>query len=126
MKVKQEIINNAIWVIKRLMSCNLPVAKAKAVYMLHKELEEHYKFAVEEEKKIVASLGGTVASDGGIQFKENSEECTNKFIEKRNEINMIDVEIMTEAIHISIEDVDGCRFRPVDIEVAEPFIVFES
>ncbi len=125
MTVKQGIINNAIWVIKRLMGCNLPIAKAKAVYMLHKELYEHYKFAVEEEKKIVESLGGTIMSDGGIQFKENSEECSNKFIEKRNKLCKLDVNIEVEPIHISIVDVEGCKLRPTDIEAVEQFIIFE-
>ena len=125
MTVKQGKINSAVWVIKRLMNCNLPIAEAKAVYMLHKELDEHYKFAVEEEKKIVAVLGGTVTSDGSVQFKENSEECGIKFIEKRNELNMLDVKIVAEPIHISIADVKECRLRPADIEAAEQFIVFE-
>ncbi len=125
MTVKQEIIDNAVWAIKRLMNCSLPAAKAKAVYMLYKELNEHYKFAVEEKKKIVAVLGGTVTHDGGVEFKENREECAKKFIKKVNDIEMLDVEIVAKPLHISIADVEGARLRPMDIIILEPFIVFE-
>ncbi len=125
MKVKQRIINYTIQIVKELMECNLPITTAKDIYMLYKELDEHYQFAVKEEMKIVVSLGGEVMPDGSIQFKENSEDCSNKFIEKRNELNTLDVEIVAKPIHISIADVEGARLRPMDIVILEPFIIFE-
>ncbi len=126
MTVKQETINKSIWIVKWLMNCSLPITTAKKVYMLHKELNEHYQFVIEEEKKTVASLGGTVVEGNNVKFEENSDECYKKFDDRKKELSKLNVNIVAKPIHISISDIDGVRLRPADIEAAEPFIIFED
>lgn len=121
--MKQYKINNAYPILVKIMNFDLPIYKAKEIYLLIKAIEKHYKFALEREKKNIEDCSGIIQDDGSIKFE--TPEKTQLFREKSEELYNMEVSIDISPIHLSYDDVKEQKLKPIDIFNLEDFIVFD-
>ena len=82
-----------------------------------------FEFYQEEEKKIIADLGGTVAEDGTIIFSENQEEKFKKLADGRTELFKSEWEIPIDKPLI-FHDAEGVQVSGNDIEILQGLAEF--
>ena len=121
--MKQEKINRAFSSLIKLRDMNLPVKKAYAIYKINSALEDAYNFALNEERKYLSEFGGVITDDGDIKF--GSPEDLRAFMEKLEELNTADVEVDTEVVSLSENDLGSQMLTPGDIYNLEGFVIFE-
>ena len=121
--MKQYKINNAYPILAKIINFDLPIYKAKEIYLLIKKIEEHYKFALEHEKKIIKDCSGVIQDDGSIKF--DTPENAQLFKQKSEELYNMEVDIDFSPIHLNYDDVRDQKLKPIDIFNLEDFIVFD-
>ena len=102
----------------------LPIKTAFSVYQLVKKIEEPYKFALEEEKKLINKYNAEVKENGIISF--SSAEDKDSFQNELQELNQLDHDIEIEPLVIKIEDLGEQTITPSDIFALEGFVEFEG
>lgn len=122
--MKQSEINKSYNALVRLSQVRLPIKTAFSVYQLVKKIEEPYKFAFEEEKKLINKYNAEVKENGIISF--SSAEDKNSFQNELQELNQLDHDIEIEPIVIKIEDLGEQTITPSDILALEGFVEFEG
>lgn len=122
--MKQSEINKSYNALVRLSQMRLPIKTAFSVYQLVKKIEEPYKFAFEEEKKLINKYNAEVKENGIISF--SSAEDKNSFQNELQELNQLDHDIEIEPIVIKIEDLGEQTITPSDILALEGFVEFEG
>ena len=122
--MKQSEINKSYNALVRLSQMRLPIKTAFSVYQLVKKIEEPYKFALEEEKKLINKYNAEVKENGIISF--SSAEDKNSFQNELQELNQLDHDIEIEPIIIKIEDLGEQTITPSDIFALEGFVEFEG
>ena len=122
--MKQLEINKSYNALVRLSQVRLPIKTAFSVYQLVKKIEEPYKFALEEEKKLINKYNAEVKENGIISF--SSAEDKNSFQNELQELNQLDHDIEIEPIVIKIEDLGEQTITPSDIFALESFVEFEG
>ena len=122
--MKQLEINTSYNALVRLSQVRLPIKTAFSVYQLVKKIEEPYKFALEEEKKLINKYNAEVKENGIISF--SSAEDKNSFQNELQELNQLDHDIEIEPIVIKIEDLGEQTITPSDIFALEGFVEFEG
>lgn len=122
--MKQSEINKSYNALVRLSQVRLPIKTAFSVYQLIKKIEEPYKFAFEEEKKLINKYNAEVKENGIISF--SSAEDKNSFQNELQELNQLDHDIEIEPIVIKIEDLGEQTITPSDILALEGFVEFEG
>ena len=122
--MKQLEINKSYNALVRLSQVRLPIKTAFSVYQLVKKIEEPYKFALEEEKKLINKYNAEVKENGIISF--SSAEDKNSFQNELQELNQLDHDIEIEPIVIKIEDLGEQTITPSDIFALEGFVEFEG
>ena len=120
--MKQSEINKSYNALVRLSQVRLPIKTAFSVYQLVKKIEEPYKFAFEEEKKLINKYNAEVKANGIISF--SSAEDKNSFQNELQELNQLDHDIEIEPIVIKIEDLGEQTITPSDIFALEGFVEF--
>ena len=122
--MKQSEINKSYNALVRLSQVRLPIKTAFSVYQLVKKIEEPYKFALEEEKKLINKYNAEVKENGIISF--SSAEDKNSFQNELQELNQLNHDIEIEPIVIKIEDLGEQTITPSDIFALEGFVEFEG
>ena len=122
--MKQSEINKSYNALVRLSQVRLPIKTAFSVYQLVKKIEEPYKFALEEEKKLINKYNAEVKENGIISF--SSAEDKDSFQNELQELNQLDHDIEIEPIVIKIEDLGEQTITPSDIFALEGFVKFEG
>ena len=122
--MKQSEINKSYNALVRLSQVRLPIKTAFSVYQLVKKIEEPYKFALEEEKKLINKYNAEVKENGIISF--SSAEDKDSFQNELQELNQLDHDIEIEPIVIKIEDLGEQTITPSDILALEGFVEFEG
>ena len=122
--MKQSEINKSYNALVRLSQVRLPIKTAFSVYQLVKKMEEPYKFALEEEKKLINKYNAEVKENGIISV--SSAEDKNSFQNELQELNQLDHDIEIEPIVIKIEDLGEQTITPSDIFALEGFVEFEG
>lgn len=122
--MKQSEINKSYNALVRLSQVRLPIKTAFSVYQLVKKIEEPYKFALEEEKKLINKYNAEVKENGIISF--SSAEDKDSFQNELQELNQLDHDIEIEPIVIKIEDLGEQTITPSDIFALEGFVEFEG
>lgn len=122
--MKQSEINKSYNALVRLSQMRLPIKTAFSVYQLVKKIEEPYKFALEEEKKLINKYNAEVKENGIISF--SSAEDKDSFQNELQELNQLDHDIEIEPIVIKIEDLGEQTITPSDIFALEGFVEFEG
>ena len=122
--MKQSEINKSYNALVRLSQVRLPIKTAFSVYQLVKKIAEPYKFALEEEKKLISKYNAEVKENGIISF--SSAEDKNSFQNELQELNQLDHDIEIEPIVIKIEDLGEQTITPSDIFALEDFVEFEG
>lgn len=119
----QKDINKAYTALMRLSDFRLPIKKAREIYTITKKAEEHFKFAIREERKYIEALGGVENADGTITFK--SSENFEQFQKNICELNESEVDWNGEPVVITDTDIGEQTISPSDIRCLEAFISFE-
>ena len=122
--MKQSEINKSYNALVRLSQVRLPIKTAFSVYQLVKKIEEPYKFALEEEKKLINKYNAEVKENGIISF--SSAEDKDSFQNELQELNQLNHDIEIEPIVIKIEDLGEQTITPSDILALEGFVEFEG
>ena len=125
MKMTLEKAVNAaqtIAVLNRIRMKN--TATARKIFSLKKLLEPHLEFYLEEDKKLIEELGGTVRDDGVILFNDQAEG-TKKMIAGRKELfaTEVDVPIDTPVI---FRDAEGIQVSGEEISFLEGLAEFKE
>ena len=93
MKTTLEKAIGAAQIIARLNTTRMKFsATARKLFELKKLLEPNFEFYVEEERKLIEELGGTIKEDGAILFA-NQKDGIQKLSEGRKELLATECEI---------------------------------
>ena len=109
--------------LKRLSSESLPISDAYGIFTLCKQTEPQYMFEMEQEKKILSEVNGTIAENGDLHF--DTLQKAKEFQEKLNELQDMDVSLEIKPITIKMGRLNQVRIRPEDFEFLAPFVTFE-
>lgn len=96
---------------------------AWALYNLKKAMHGPVEFQTEQEMKIVEELGGKVEEGGKINFDKAPEKMIT-FLQRRNELELMECEVKTKKVVISIKKLP--RVSPADMEKLDDFIEWKE
>lgn len=119
----QNKVNKAYPALMRLSELRLPVKKARGLYTLIKKTEEHFQFAVNEERKYITESNGIENEDGTITFK--SPEQFAQFQEKMAELKELAIEWDIEPVVLTEKELGEQVISTSDIYNLEGFVSFE-
>lgn len=123
MKITQFKLLNAYDAASKLVNIKLPFKKSYAVYTLIKEMEENRAFYAQEEKKLIEENRASIDESGRISFNDAGSQI--KFMQARNELNGLEVELQYEPITLTEGDLGDAGISPADIMCLEDLIIFE-
>ncbi len=109
--------------LKRLSSESLPISDAYGIFTVCKQIEPQYMFEMEQEKKILSEVNGTVAENGDLHF--DTPEQAKEFQERVSELQDMDVALEIKPITIKMSGLNQVRIRPEDFGFLSPFVKFE-
>lgn len=116
-------VNKAYPALMRLSEFRLPIKKARGLYEMIKKVEEHFEFAVSEERKYISEFNGQERPDGTVFFE--SSDDFHKYQEKMVELNNFEVEWNIEPIVLTEEEIKDQSISFSDIYCLENFVIFE-
>ena len=123
MKTTLKSAVNAAQVIARLNGVRMKSSTtARKLFNLKKLLEPNFEFYAEEEKKLIESLGGTVADDGAIIFADQKAGMA-ALQEGRNELLDSECDIPIDK-PIIFRDSEGLQVSGLDIELLQGLAEF--
>lgn len=96
---------------------------AWAIYNLKKAMHGPVEFQTEQEMKIVEELGGEVDEGGKIKFEKAPEKMIT-FLQRRNELELMECEVKAKKVTISIKKLS--RVAPADMEKLDDFIEWKE
>lgn len=123
MKTTQIKLLNSHEAIRKLVNLQLPLKKSYAIYKLIKELDANREFYALEEQKLIAESGAVIDEGGRIEFNDAGAQI--KFMQARNELNGLEVELQYEPITLTEGDLGDAGISPADIMCLEDLIIFE-
>lgn len=125
MKTTMDKAISAAQIVNRLNAIRMKsTATARKIFTLKKLLEQNMEFYIEEERKAITDLGGTIADDGTIHF-DDQEEGMRKLTEARRELLNSECDIPLDP-PIIIHDSEGVQVSGMDIEVLDGLIDFKE
>lgn len=116
-------VNKAYPALMRLAEFRLPIKKARRLYEMVKKAEEHFEFAISEERKYISEFNGQERPDGTVFFE--SSDYFNKYQEKMIELNNFEVKWDIEPIILTEEEIKEQSISSADICCLEDFVTFE-
>lgn len=119
----QNNINKAYPALIRLSELRLPVKKARSLYTLIKKTEDHFQFAIAEERKYLNDAGGIENEDGTITFK--TPEQFAQFQDRMAELKELIIEWDFQPVILTENEIGDQTISPSDIYNLEGFVSFE-
>lgn len=116
-------VNKAYGALSRLTEFKMPVKKARALYTITKKAEEHFNFAVQEEKKYIAECNGKINDNGSVSFE--TPELFKEFQEKLMELNESEVDLDIQPLILTDADIGEQSISASDMYALEGFVSFE-
>lgn len=116
-------VNKAYPALMRLAEFRLPVKKARCLYEITKKAEEHFQFAIAEERKYIIEFKGQERPDGTVSFEK--PELFGKYQKKIMELNNLEIEWDFKPIVLTESDVGEQTISTSDIHSLEGFVTFE-
>ena len=125
MKTTLENAITAMRVITRLNAVRTKsTATARKLFGLKKLLEPNFEFYAEEEKKLIADLGGTVTEDGAILFPEQ-EKGLQELSKGRQELLASECDISIDT-PIIFRDSEGLQVSGEEIGILDGLADFKE
>ena len=125
MKIKLEKAVNAMQVVTRLNAIRMKSpATARKLFSLKKLLEPNFEFYAEEERKLIADLGGTVTEDGAILFPDQ-ENGLKQLADGRRELLATECDIPIDT-PIIFHDSEGVQVSGDEIAILDGLADFKE
>lgn len=118
----QSKINKAYQALSKLSEMSLPIKKARLIYLMMREVERHFQFSVQEEKKLLDEFKGTVHEDGRVSFDD--AEAYRGFQTRLMELVDSEVEWDLPPVVISENDLGSQSISASDMLALEDFVLF--
>ena len=99
-------------------------ATARKLFSLKKLLEPNFEFYAEEERKLIADLGGTVTEDGAILFPDQ-ENGLKQLADGRRELLATECDIPIDT-PIIFRDNEGIQVSGEELEILEGLAEFKE
>ena len=96
---------------------------AYKLFLLKKQLTEHYDFLISREKQLLAQYNGIVEEDGKITF--TSAEDQQQFINAHEELAKVEIDLPETKISMNLSEVKG-NISPMEIELLSEIIDFKE
>ena len=96
---------------------------AYKLFLLKKQLTEHYDFLISREKQLLAQYNGIVEEDGKITF--TSAEDQQQFINAHEELAKVEIDLPETKISMNLSEVKG-NISPMAIELLSEIICFKE
>ena len=96
---------------------------AYKLFLLKKQLTEHYDFLISREKQLLAQYNGIVEEDGKITF--TSAEDQQQFINAHEELAKVEIDLPETKISMNLSEVKG-NISPMEIELLSEIIYFKE
>lgn len=116
-------INKAYPALMRLSGLRLPIKKARSMYEMAKLAENHFQFAVSEEKKYILEFNGQERPDGTVSFFSTEQFAS--YQAKITELNELEIEWQLEPVVLTEEDIGDQLISFADIDSLDGFVIFE-
>lgn len=121
--MKQYQINKAYHAMTRLMTVQFPVRIANSIFLLSKQIEPQYEFAIKRERELMEKYNGQVTPDGVIKFM--SPDDAGSFKDEADELSNMDVDVTITPITIPYDAIEEQTITPMDIAYLDGFVSFE-
>lgn len=121
--MKMQQIINAYKGANDLYRLPLPPRAGHALCMLRRQLEPHFKFAEEEQRKAMEALEARFGQDGGIAFPDAEKAAA--FNERMQEVLTMDVDADFTPVTISLDSLGDERILPEVFDWLDGFVAFE-
>ena len=116
---------DAAQVVARLNGIRMKsTATARKLFSLKKLLEPNFEFYVEEEKKLIEELGGSVREDGVILF-DDQQDGIRKLSDGRQELRASECEIAIDK-PIIFHDSEGIQLSGEEMEILDGLADFRE
>lgn len=96
---------------------------AYKLFLLKKQLTEHYDFLISREKQLLTQYNGIVEEDGKITFV--SAEDQQQFINAHEELAKVEIDLPETKISMNLSEVKG-NISPMEIELLSEIICFKE
>ena len=121
MKTTQEKALNAYAALNRMSQRNMNSFTAYKLFKLKKALQDPVDFRIEQERKMIEELGGTLTETGQAVLESESQKT---FSEKVKELNALECEIEREKTVIFLAEIKDISLA--EIEALEDFIEWKE
>lgn len=121
MKTTQGKVTKAYIILSNIGARILPPNVAYSLYKVKCALKPTYDFYGEQEEKYIKELGGEITEIGGIVFP--AKEKNAEFLEKRKELENMEVEIELEVPTIALNEMRETSIK--ELEALEGFVNFK-
>lgn len=121
MKTTQEKALNAYAALNRMSQRNMNSFTAYKLFKLKKALQDPVDFRIEQERKMIEELGGTLTETGQAVLESESQKA---FSEKVKELNALECEIEREKTVIFLAEIKDISLA--EIEALEDFIEWKE
>ena len=121
MKTTQEKALNAYAALNRMAQRSMNSFTAYKLFKLKKALQDPVDFRIEQERKMIEELGGTMTETGQAVLENESQKAFN---EKVKELNALECEIEREKTAIFLAEIKDITMA--EIEALEDFIVWKE
>lgn len=121
MKTTQEKALNAYAALNRMAQRSMNSFTAYKLFKLKKALQDPIDFRIEQERKMIEELGGTMTETGQAVLESESQKAFN---EKVKELNAMECEIEREKTVIFLAEIKDISLA--EIEALEDFIEWKE
>ena len=121
MKTTQEKALNAYAALNRMAQRNMNSFTAYKLFKLKKALQDPVDFRIEQERKMIEELGGTMTETGQTVLENESQKVFN---EKVKELNALECEIEREKTVIFLAEIKDITLA--EMEALEEFIEWKE
>ena len=121
MKTTQEKALNAYAALNKMAQRNMNSFTAYKLFKLKKALQDPVDFRIEQERKMIEELGGTMTETGQAVLENESQKAFN---EKVKELNALECEIEREKTVIFLAEIKDITLA--EMEALENFIEWKE
>lgn len=121
MKTTQEKALNAYAALNRMAQRSMNSFTAYKLFKLKKALQDPVDFRIEQERKMIEELGGTMTETGQTVLDSESQKAFN---EKVKELNALECEIEREKTVIFLAEIKDITLS--EMEALEDFIKWKE
>ena len=121
MKTTQEKALNAYAALNRMAQRSMNSFTAYKLFKLKKALQDPVDFRIEQERKMIEELGGTMTETGQAVLENESQKAFN---EKVKELNALECEIEREKTVIFLAEIKDITLA--EMEALEDFIEWKE